>query len=281
MFTKMKFIFTLIILSAILNCSIGCINNTQSKLIKVDNETLMKWVKTKTFPMPANLLVYDSTGRSIDIDSLYLQVNPRDIKRDYYVNIKGDLVKMVLYKATEKDKEFFDLMNNLESKVSNKPNKENIILVPVDCSDKKNILEAVFKRDQQNRENGLEGIDEGIDQLNLQIVVSLFSKCKKELFNDLDPIHGSALFYTIQHSNEVWMREYLPYFKKAVPMGIITNQQIALLTDRLLMNQNKPQLYGSQIRNGELYQVDNIDSVRNRRKKIGMIELEKYLDLFK
>ena len=277
----MKFIFTLIILSVILNCSIGCKNNTQFVLTKVDDETLMNWVKTKTFPMPANLLVYDSTGRSIDIDSLYLLVNPRDIKRDYYVNTNGNLVKMVLHKATEKDKEFFDLMNNLESRVSNKSNKEKITLVPVDCSDKKNILEAVIKRDQQNRENGIEGFGEGIDQLNLQIVVSLFSKCKNELFSDLDPIHGSALFLTIQHSNEIWRREYLPYFKKAVPMGIITDQQIALLTDRLLLDQNKPQLYGSQLRNGKLYQVDNIDSVRNRRKKIGMIELEKYLDSFK
>lgn len=52
------------------------------------------------------------------------------------------------------------------------------------------------------------------------------------------------------------------------------------MTDRLLMHFGYPQVYGSQILNGELYTIENPDSVDIRRASVGLGPLEEYLKNF-
>ena len=73
----------------------------------------------------------------------------------------------------------------------------------------------------------------------------------------------------------------LPLLKQSFLNGEgVTGQEFALLTDRVLVHQNKPQLYGTQLNilNGELVFDPILDkeSVNKRRAEVGLPSLEEY-----
>jgi len=53
-----------------------------------------------------------------------------------------------------------------------------------------------------------------------------------------------------------------------------------LMKDRMLMDEGKPQIYGSQIKNGKLYKLENPETVNERRKEMGLEPIEDYLKYF-
>ena len=73
----------------------------------------------------------------------------------------------------------------------------------------------------------------------------------------------------------------LPLLKQSFLNGEgVTGQEFALLTDRVLIYQNKPQLYGTQLNiiGGELVFEPILDqeNVNHRRAEVGLPSLEKY-----
>ena len=46
------------------------------------------------------------------------------------------------------------------------------------------------------------------------------------------------------------------------------------------MDEGKPQIYGSQIKGDKLYQLENPETVNQRRKEMGMGTIEDYLKNF-
>lgn len=94
---------------------------------------------------------------------------------------------------------------------------------------------------------------------------------------------GTA-FLVIQHSNQEAQEKYLPLLKKAADDGEVRWSSVALLLDRVLLGQNKKQIYGSQISSdketGEYFfsPIENpfqIDSIRNT---VGLGPLQSYAD---
>jgi hypothetical protein len=92
----------------------------------------------------------------------------------------------------------------------------------------------------------------------------------------------NAAFLIVQHSPDyAFQEEMLPLIKRSYSNGEgISGQELALLTDRVLVHQDKQQMYGTQlnIENGELvfdpiYDIDNVDS---RRAEVGLPSLEEY-----
>lgn len=247
----------------------------------VPQDTLKYWLSNNQWPVPETVIIYDSIGNEIDQDSFYVLQESKDITWDYFFNQEHVVERIILRKATKKDKIFFTEMDEIESLSSVNSTFQNLKNVPVDCKDKRRLLEQVYKSDQANRANGFEGIDKAIDVFNMEIVHSLIDKCGSELLNDLSPKHGSAMFLVIQHSDHNWRLNYSDFLESMVPQNLIKPSQIALLRDRILMGNNEPQLYGTQIKNGVLYKVDNMDSVKVRRQEMGMITLEEYLEELK
>jgi hypothetical protein len=49
------------------------------------------------------------------------------------------------------------------------------------------------------------------------------------------------------------------------------------MKDRILMFDGKPQIYGTQIKNGKLYKLESPETVNERRKAMGMEPIEQYL----
>lgn len=80
------------------------------------------------------------------------------------------------------------------------------------------------------------------------------------------------------------MEKYLPIMQKAVAENKAIKQSLALLIDRVEMLNNRKQIYGSQIieKDGKfvLYNVIDSEKLNERRKEMGLENIEEYLKRF-
>lgn len=95
---------------------------------------------------------------------------------------------------------------------------------------------------------------------------------------------ASAAFYVIQHSNAATQEKYIKLFEAACRKGEGNWQQYALMFDRMRMNQNKPQRYGTHHyldpaagNTNELYPLEDEARIDEWRKEIGLETLKEYL----
>lgn len=97
-----------------------------------------------------------------------------------------------------------------------------------------------------------------------------------------EPAAKSA-FLILQHADNEVQKKYLPALERAVMAGQAKASHLAYLTDRILMHDDKPQKYGSQVRfnqetgKKELYPIEDIDHVDERRAAVGLGTLRDYL----
>jgi hypothetical protein len=95
---------------------------------------------------------------------------------------------------------------------------------------------------------------------------------------------NSALFLVIQHADLETQEKYLPMMKEAVQNGKAKASSLALLIDRIEMENGRPQIYGSQvnIKNGKgtVYKILDEANVNKRRAEVGLGPLEEYLKHF-
>ena len=95
---------------------------------------------------------------------------------------------------------------------------------------------------------------------------------------------SEAAFYVIQHSNAQAQEKYIRLFEAACRKGEGNWQQYALMFDRMRMNQNLPQKYGTHFildnrATGEknLYPLEDETRVNEWRKEIGLEPLKDYM----
>ena len=97
---------------------------------------------------------------------------------------------------------------------------------------------------------------------------------------------ASTIFLVIQHADSLTQVQYVPKMREAVKKGKAQSQNLALLEDRILMNQGKPQIYGSQVRlnektgKNEFFPILDEPNVNKRRASVGLQPLEDYAKLF-
>jgi hypothetical protein len=175
---------------------------------------------------------------------------------------------------------FYFILFQFHKKPSQK--NEEIALIEIDCKGLKSTLKSIYSTDQALREDGvISDADEKIDMKNLQIVVSLIEKCGFPTLKDVDTIGMDAIILTLQHANgNQFSKKYLPFLKAAAMTGDIKQSTIALMEDRILMYDGKAQIYGTQIMDGKLYQLDAPEYVNQRRQSVGLGRIEIYLKKF-
>ncbi|MFE7298435.1 DUF6624 domain-containing protein [Streptomyces sp. NPDC057579] len=87
---------------------------------------------------------------------------------------------------------------------------------------------------------------------------------------------ANAAWLNVQHAGLDLQLRSLGLLASAVEQGEATHQQLALLTDRVLLRQGKPQLYGTQyrdLRDGRgyrLWDVTDPDGLDARRAAVGL-----------
>lgn len=156
----------------------------------------------------------------------------------------------------------------------------SVDVIEVDCSKKVQILSEVLESDQRIRKSNdfIKFAKE--DHRNQELVISIIEKCGMPTLKEVGQRQMDAIWLGLQHSTKEIRKKYFPQVEKAVKNGDLSKEQYALMKDRMLMDEGKPQIYGSQIENGKLYKLENPKTVNERRKEMGMESIEDYLKRF-
>ena len=153
--------------------------------------------------------------------------------------------------------------------------------IEVDCNKKSEILSEVYKSDQKIRREGELIKYAKEDHRNQELVISIIEKCGMPTLNEVTQEQMNAIWLGLQHNAENKYRiKYFPLIEKAVKNGDLSKEQYALMKDRILMHEGKPQIFGSQIKNGKLYDLESPETVNKRRQEMGLEPIEDYLKRF-
>ena len=126
-----------------------------------------------------------------------------------------------------------------------------------------------------------------LDSINQRRLKKFFSKYgfpDEKMVGDLGL---RSVWMVLQHSdNDVaFQKQYLPKIKELYEKGLLEGQAYTLLQDRILVNEGRPQIYGTQVIPEEIqphinYQpMEKPKEVNLRRMKLGMMPMERYLNL--
>ncbi|HVW59497.1 MAG TPA: DUF6624 domain-containing protein [Puia sp.] len=125
------------------------------------------------------------------------------------------------------------------------------------------------------------------DSMNLVKVTAILDKYGWLGIDDIGEKANTALFIVIQHADgdTAIQRKYLPMMRQAVKDGKAKADQLALLEDRVLTNQGKPQIYGTQVHAGKngknvFFPISDERNVNKRRAAMGLDPLEVYARYF-
>ncbi len=100
---------------------------------------------------------------------------------------------------------------------------------------------------------------------------------------------NKAIFLVIDHSDLKTMNKYIGLFRDAVEKGYIQMNDLVTMEDRMLMNEGKPQKYGTQayslVEDGKtmtyIWPVEDPDKLDALRKSVGLMPIGAYLEIAK
>jgi hypothetical protein len=130
-------------------------------------------------------------------------------------------------------------------------------------------LKEVFRKDEEVRNGKGNNIIE-TDASNQKIVISILEKCN---WPD-DPELINSIWFVIQHSESKFMAYSYLKFKALVAKGLLKPSTMALMDDRMLMNNGYPQIYGSQIVENNIYKLRDPRKVNEWRAEVGLGTIE-------
>ncbi len=163
-------------------------------------------------------------------------------------------------------------------------NKQPIKPHPINCFDLPNILEKVRKADGLNR---VDEINPLIYRKNLEIVVSIIENCGMPSSTYIDKKHIATIFLVLQHGDNYHRKKYFHLIEQAVKSGDLQKSDYALMKDRILVSDGKPQIYGTQLTSiyedsnkFEVYEIENPQYVDQRRAEMGLNPINDYLKMW-
>ncbi|KQQ47163.1 hypothetical protein ASF61_00455 [Duganella sp. Leaf126] len=93
---------------------------------------------------------------------------------------------------------------------------------------------------------------------------------------------SQTAFLVLQHADDATQRKYLPLLRQAVERHDALGSELAMLEDRLLVAEGKPQRYGTQLGGEPLHfqPIEDEANVDARRRSIGLPTMAEYAGLF-
>lgn len=111
------------------------------------------------------------------------------------------------------------------------------------------------------------------DELNRKRLDDIVAKHGWPGQKDVGDKASLTAWLIVQHGNADYRARYIDLLRKAAEEGQLTRSRLALTEDRMLLDQNKPQRYGSQFKiDGgiDLFPVEEPDKLDARRKEVGL-----------
>jgi hypothetical protein len=121
------------------------------------------------------------------------------------------------------------------------------------------------------------------DAKNLTRVTELIDKYGWLGVDDVGRKGHQAQFLVIQHSDIDTRKKYSPIMREAMERGKAAASEVAMLEDKIMLDQSGRQYYGSQVKFNsadntyELYPIQDEALVNERREEMGLSPLEDYL----
>ena len=191
---------------------------------------------------------------------------------DFYKNKKGEVVEAVIRKSTPADQV---LEAQINKKLTAGP---PVTVTQINCDDVNLLLEEAYRRDQEIRKEGVE-YNAMVDHKNLELVISIDQVCGLPVGIE-NRKQINIIWLIVQHSSAEYRKRYISYFVEANKAGTIDDGSVALMIDRMAMDDGKPQTYGSQLIGNKLYNLKDASTVDQRRASVGLEPLKDYLDRF-
>ncbi len=100
---------------------------------------------------------------------------------------------------------------------------------------------------------------------------------------------AEAAFLLVQHADLTFQKQMLPLVEKTYRSGELSGQSYALLLDRVLVGEGKPQVYGTQAKRFEEWEgrepalepIEDEANVDQRRAEVGLPPLSEYREMLK
>ncbi len=273
--------FRTILLLTLAFCFIQCESQTYQpkNLRKLSPEEIIERIEKGIAPNP-KLVIKNEQGVIISPDSIQRMPDLQLYTTDIYVNQDGLDVEAILRKATEEDLEWREKMENAMMKP-----EEMIELVDINCDSLSFILPKIQELDQGIR-NGKVPYDPEIDKQNVAQVVSILETCDSSILVNLDFSNRSTLWLVIQHGPSLYQKQYISLFKDWAAKNKLSRTKVAMMEDRILLDEGKPQIYGTQVIKDKetgawkLYDLADPHTVDQRRAELGWGPLSEYLKNF-
>lgn len=120
-----------------------------------------------------------------------------------------------------------------------------------------------------------------IDAENQKLVAEFLEKYGWPKISDYGDEPSQVVFLVIQHADLTYQKRYFELARTAAESGDLEKSAFALLQDRVLINEGKKQIYGSQVnidRMGKpsFYPIEDEENVDKRRAEVGLEPLAEY-----
>ncbi len=260
--------FTVLSLLVVMAC-----DAPKPRLQKLDDDELIVRIKSRTLPHPTRLSIMNEQYDPISFDSMMTLFARGGYFQEFYKNENDSVVAMILRPEQPVDAL---LLNKINRALNEDP---DVAIIDIDCTNLQITLNEIYRLDQGIRTGELP-YDRSIDMDNLQKVVSIMERCPFPDKNVVGEQAVQAIWLVLQHSNLKYLKLYLPFLQKKAQEGVYQKSTIALSEDRVLMWEGKPQIYGSQVMNNELYDLEEPEYVDYRRAQVGLGPLSEYVARF-
>lgn len=147
------------------------------------------------------------------------------------------------------------------------------------------VLDKYIRTDPNNKA-AIDSIWKQIDKsdsINVQKVSSILDKYGWVGPDEIGSKASMTLFLVMQHSELKVQKKYMPLLKKAVDEGKAKPEWLALLEDRIAIQEHEPQTYGTQLffspkaNQYIVLPLKDPDNVDIRREKVGLGSMAEYL----
>lgn len=128
-----------------------------------------------------------------------------------------------------------------------------------------------------------------IDKSNLARVKAIVKQCGFPTPKLVGRDGVEAAFLLIQHADLAFQKQMLPHVRDSFRSGNLSGQSYALLLDRVLVGEGKPQMYGTQAKPFDQWKgkepvlnpIEDEANVDKRRAEVGMPPLSEYIKFLK
>lgn len=257
----------------------GCVGQVKipKGLRKLNHTEIIERVKAgKSAPIGVEILTED--GKPFSSADALKEIAQKSIFPDQYVDSANVVRLIVFHKSSPSEKKLLEQLEKIDI------NSRKIKLINVDCLKIKQLLKGIYEKDQQFRNNTVSN-PQNFDLENQQIVVSILEKCGFHALNTVDNSDLTTMFLVIHHGTKQQRAKYFKYFSDLSDKGLFNRSLLALMEDRILIDQGKKQKYGTQVvkdGNGKwvLLPVEMPEDLDERRSEIGLMPIQDYMKSF-